>query len=1052
MSQGSSAEQIVILGAGRPHRGDVPAALRTDRQGTPVLEWMVDALGVALDDVTFVGGYEVDAVRARFPALRVVVPADWRSTGSAASLLSVPLDVDRGAIVVYSDILVRPDLVELVRAGTSDVTLAWDSRWRERFAGRRRAVLTGREKVIAGARGIERLGVDIEVDAASGEFVGLARFTPAIVETLRTLRSDTSRPAPARAHLSGLLQSLREQGVDVGGIDVAGDWAEIDEPADIARFVLGTKADTLARLRRLVVSARIADQVTRTAGEWGRAPQVALAAVTDAFGDRPLIVRSSTTHEDAFSASNAGGFTSVLGVRAADGLLDAVGKVVGSYRRAGIDADVQQVLVQPLIDDVVMSGVALTRTLDHGAPWLVVEFTTDGDTEAVTSGTSKDLRTLVIRRDLHAADAAEVVGAADAAEVVGAEAGAASDELLRVAPLLAALREVEGLLGHDGLDVEFAIDRSGTVHLLQVRPSVTATQRPERDAAFRDALASAHATWADHAPAPAHLPGSARALFGVMPDWNPAEIVGTAPGRLALDLYRTLVTDEVWARQRAEAGYRDVRPAPLLVTFAGRPYVDVRASFASFIPAGLDDVLAGRLLAGALDRLAARPELHDKVEFAVVPTCLDPDWQRWEELLRDDGSTPDEIAQVRAALATVTGNVLGRVDADLAKVRDLARRSAAATAGVTDPLVRAAALLDEAREAGTLPFAHLARAAFVAVSLLRGAQAQGVLSAEAVADFHAGVRTVSHDLSADAAAVAVGELDWDELVARWGHLRPGTYEVTSPRYDADPERFLRPLVDVATSDRATSDGAPGSDGAAGAWLAERAAFAAALDRLGLDPAGVGGDPEAIERTLRSAIEGREWAKLAFTRNLSDALELIAHAWEERGVTRDVIADAPLALLLPTADGGLADVEVVREHAEQGRRARELTEALQLPPVLSAEADLDAFVLRADTPNFVGTRSVIAPVIVLDAEAAPTADVRGRIVLIPRADPGFDWLFGHGLAGLVTLYGGANSHMAIRAAEFGLPAAIGVGEQRFRALTSASEVELDPRGHTLRALR
>ena len=72
-----------------------------------------------------------------------------------------------------------------------------------------------------------------------------------------------------------------------------------------------------------------------------------------------------------------------------------------------------------------------------------------------------------------------------------------------------------------------------------------------------------------------------------MTDWNPAEIVGTNPKRLASSLYRYLVTDEVWARQRAEYGYRDVRPCPLLVDFVGHPYVDVRASFNSFVPAAL---------------------------------------------------------------------------------------------------------------------------------------------------------------------------------------------------------------------------------------------------------------------------------------------------------------------------------------------------------------------------------------------------------------------------------------------------------------------------------
>ncbi len=562
------------------------------------------------------------------------------------------------------------------------------------------------------------------------------------------------------------------------------------------------------------------------------------------------------------------------------------------------------------------------------------------------------------------------------------------------------------------------------------------------------ALDAAHATWRCHAESPSHLPGTARAIFGIMPDWNPAEIVGTAPGRLALDMYRRLITDEVWAVQRAEVGYRDVRPAPLLVTFAGRPYVDVRASFASYLPAEIDDGLAGRLLAAALDRLAVEPRLHDKVEFAVVPTCLDPDWLRWGALLRLEGFDDDEIGSLRAALGAITRRILGRVDRDLATVQGLAGLTQERSAGIDDPLARAAVLLETAREAGTLPFAHLARAAFVAVSLLRGAQARGVLSEDAIAGFHAETWTVSHDIRADAAAVAADTLCFDDFVARWGHLRPGTYEVTSPRYDADPERFLRPLITAASSGATASpDRAEPSGAVIAAWRAERDGFFDALDALG-----VGSDAVEVERTLRAAIEGREWAKTAFTRNLSDALELIVRAWEERGVSRDVIADAPLETLLPDAAGNVADSATVRAQAEEGRRTRSLAEVVQLPPLLTVEEDLDVFMLSANTPNFVGVQPVIAPLIVLDDGALPTRDVRGCIVLIPRADPGFDWLFGHGLAGLVTLYGGANSHMAIRAAEFGLPAAIGVGAQRYRLLTSATEIELDPRGRTLRILR
>ncbi|MBK1652707.1 PEP-utilizing enzyme [Halorhodospira halochloris] len=75
-----------------------------------------------------------------------------------------------------------------------------------------------------------------------------------------------------------------------------------------------------------------------------------------------------------------------------------------------------------------------------------------------------------------------------------------------------------------------------------------------------------------------------------------------------------------------------------------------------------------------------------------------------------------------------------------------------------------------------------------------------------------------------------------------------------------------------------------------------------------------------------------------------------------------------------------------------------------------------------------------------------------MALIPQADPGYDWLFGQGIAGLITLFGGANSHMAIRAAEFGLPAAIGVGEQRYREVAQARVLELDPPRQILRVIR
>ena len=72
-------------------------------------------------------------------------------------------------------------------------------------------------------------------------------------------------------------------------------------------------------------------------------------------------------------------------------------------------------------------------------------------------------------------------------------------------------------------------------------------------------------------------------------------------------------------------------------------------------------------------------------------------------------------------------------------------------------------------------------------------------------------------------------------------------------------------------------------------------------------------------------------------------------------------------------------------------------------------------------------------------------------MIENADPGFDWIFAKNPSGLITKYGGANSHMAIRCAEFIIPAAIGCGEQRYESLIKANQIMLDCSGSLIKVV-
>jgi len=1013
--------KIVILGAGAPHRGKLPAALREACSGTSILQWQLDASRCNTKDALFVAGYKSSAIKSRYQDLSVVVNEDWKNTGSGISLLTAPFSCDRPLLVCYSDILFRETVPAALARCKSDIAVAWDSAWKHRYVGRSVDELLNREHVVVNENLLTRLGEEVPIDWVDGEFIGLVLFSPRALERLSKLKEH--RPESLRTrHLSEYIEYLRTTGLSVSGVDVAGEWAEFNDPQDIAKFILGTKAETLSRLRGMVRHAVIQDQVAFSVSDWLTCPELLLQEIINNFGQQRLVVRSSARSEDSFHASNAGGYDSVLNVTAGPGLIAAIKQVISSYGEANAN---DQVLIQPLVTDVRISGVVLTRTLEHGAPWYVINYETNGDTEAITSGASDDHHTLFLRRNTRAAPLPDN----------------------RLGGLVEALHEIEALLGYDALDIEFAIDATNTVHILQVRPIAVDRKGSDLDdKSCDDVLSQAKERWQALAPSPPHLPGRTAPLYGIMPDWNPAEIIGTTPGALAKSLYSVLVMDEIWATQRAEYGYRDVRPSPLLAEFAGRPYVDVRASFASFLPASLPEELAGRLLAFTLDWLRQHPTLHDKIEFEVVPTCLGPNFIRWQHRLCQEGKfSADEVEILKAGLKTITANAFYRCQRDLEQIDQLRQRFDTLQGKTTlAPLERARLLLDDCRRLGTLPFAHLARSSFVAVTLLKEAETTGAISRAARESFLSSLRTVSHQLTEDACATASGDLAWEAFVARYGHLRPGTYDITSPRYDADPERFLRPLVErPQTTGQEPNYLDP--------WQKERDAFFTEIERIGLPS-----NPGVVEGFLRQAIEGREYAKFVFSRNLSTALEALAEAGAELGLSRGELANIPLSALLNLRTSPLsakAAAEQLRQQASQEALFRRVAAACEMPPLLKSAAELDAFILGSDQPNFIGSTNVTACCLDLSRQhETHENDIAGHIVLIPQADPGYDWIFGRGIAGLVTLYGGANSHMAIRAAEFGLPAAIGIGEQRYRELAQAQVVTLSPANGMLKVVQ
>jgi len=755
-----------------------------------------------------------------------------------------------------------------------------------------------------------------------------------------------------------------------------------------------TKAGTLSRLQGQLTSARIAPLLAFTVEQWQADRRACIQDIQGRLPATSWIVRSSCGREDSAQASFAGAFLSVPNVEEA-GLEPAVEQVIASYGDAHLS---DEVLIQPMLGNVIRSGVAFSHDPNTCAPYRVVNWSEGDDTASVTGGMGGRLWQ----------QAAHSLVATPA----------------RLAPVVALLEDLLDLFGADPIDCEFAVTRDAegeTLWLLQARPLILPTQA-ESAAAQAARLQSIERKVARGMRPHPFLIGQ-RTVYGVMPDWNPAEIIGIRPKPLALSLYRDLVTDSIWAYQRHNYGYRNLRSFPLMPHFFGLPYIDVRLSFNSFIPADLDEGLAGRLVDYYIDRLLAEPTLHDKVEFEIVFSCYTLDLSQQLERLASAGFTEQELEAISSSLRKLTNRIVHPKDglwrSDANKLEVLNARREELLASNADPLERIYWLLEDAKRYGTLPFAGLARAGFVAVQMLRSLVSVGVFSQADYDAFMAGVSTVSGQLARDRAT-----LDKTTFLARYGHLRPGTYDILSPRYDEAPELYF---------DWDQRPAAPEPLQPFSLTLPQMREIVKLLEAHGLQP-----DPVGLLDFLQNGIELRELAKFHFTRNLSDALALIAQVGAEYGIDREDLAYCDISAFQELHVAAADPKDVLLRSIEQGKARYAETLKVSLPPVITCPEDVWSFEWPETAPNFITQKRVTAPVVQCDDREK----LAGAIVCIPNADPGFDWLFAYPIAGLITAWGGANSHMAIRAGELGLPAVIGAGEVLYRRWSTADILHLD----------
>lgn len=239
--------KIIVIGAGRgrrlmPTTADAPKCF-AEVSGRRLIDWAVDAFAAnGLTDICFIGGYQIDKVKRDYPHFTFRENTNWEHNNILASLFCAEDQMSDGFICCYSDILFTADIIGRLAASNDDMALGVDTAWLARYAGRTDHPPDDAEKVTALGPRVTRIHRQISEHDAHGEYIGVAKFSPAGVARLREHYHRCRREFAGRAwreaavfekaYLILLFQEMVERGERFTHIDTPGGYIEVDTQQD----------------------------------------------------------------------------------------------------------------------------------------------------------------------------------------------------------------------------------------------------------------------------------------------------------------------------------------------------------------------------------------------------------------------------------------------------------------------------------------------------------------------------------------------------------------------------------------------------------------------------------------------------------------------------------------------------------------------------------------------------------------------------------------------------------------------------------------------------
>jgi len=709
-----------------------------------------------------------------------------------------------------------------------------------------------------------------------------------------------------------------------------------------------------------------------------------------------VIIRSAFSEEDKEGFTNAGKFLSIQNLKSNDkkNLDLAIRRVINSYKVKKTKN--QYFIIQEMVKNIIQSGVIFAKNEVNGVPEVKINFSNFNETDSITSGKNNGKIIYYIYKN--------------------------KSNFRKEKKLNKINKNIKILLNYiNPLDLEFCVDKKQNLFLLQIR-KLKSPKNKFNKLKYINSFNNFEKKLNKLLTTTMPTINGKFTIFSTMPDWNPAEIIGIKPHNLALNLYKILITDDIWSKSRSELGYKNIENTPLMYDFLGTPYIDLRADLNSFIPKNLDEKDSEKLVNFYLNKYKKNPEFFfDKIESELVISSFD---FSIDDKIKKIGNILNKNSKIKLKneIKNLTLGIIKNIGNDIEKYQKLNIHLSSLNKKKLYSFNKIQELIKIGKSYGTLPFANLARSGFVAVALINSMVNKKIINTEIKEKFLQSIPSITKEMNNE-----LIKLSKKDFLKKYGHLRPNTYDIMSDNYKVGYKKYfdfknLRPIIIKN-------------------YKFDKKIITSISKHLKKHQFPI--KVKKLLNFIKLSIEHRERAKLEFSKIIDLIFYEIDKISKRFNIKKEdkKFIDIFDIIKLYSEFKDYNIKKFIQKKIKKNKHDYEFNNSIELPNNILDGKDIFFYEEKINSPTFI-TKSVVTYKIIFLNDKNLNKNLNNKIICIKNADPGFDFIFTKKIRGLITVYGGPNSHMSIRCTELNIPAAIGIGPQIYETIKASKKIMLD----------